>query len=114
MEKIEERLASIEEKLQGLIEINNRLVHENIRKSLVPVRQETVTETRITETDDTIRIETHTQNNFRVTGKTYQHRSLFREAKGEWNKVDLCWIFPNEHKEKLIELLRENNVSYKH
>lgn len=110
MDRIEQRLAAIEEKLQGLIEINDRLVHENIRKSTGTTT--TVATPSAPKTQE-ILIEKHNEDTIRVSGKTYPHRSLLREANGEWDKVAMCWVIQNEHKDTLIGLFQSNNVEFK-
>lgn len=119
MERIEERLARIEERLQSLVEINNRLVHENIRKSkLEPITQQIFQpnnqQSNQSPPQSGIVIETHTHESFRVSGKTYPHRNLLREAKGEWDKTEMCWVFHIDNKEKLVGLFKENNIEFTH
>ena len=108
---IEEKLFRIEERLHSLVEINNRLVHENIRKSMIsPVAVPAVVPSVVPTVG--IQIEKFTDTRFKVTGKTYPHRSIMRDANGEWDKVSMCWTFHVDHKETLVSLLEENNIEF--
>jgi hypothetical protein len=126
---IEEKLSKIEERLHSLVEINNRLVHENIRKSITssqPIVTPQVVEGRGVRSESpqivhsahiwplAIQIENVTDTTFKVTGKTYPHRNIMRDANGEWDKASMCWTFHVDHKEVLISLLKENNVEFTH
>ena len=107
-ETLNNRLDTLEEKLQGLVEINSRLVHENIsRGSSSPKATK-----KDSENGDTIIIENH-GNGIKVTGKTYNHRSLFRENGGTWNKSIQAWIFPAPSKKDLVDVLNSNNIEFK-
>ena len=108
------RLDTLEDKLQGLIEINNRLVHENINLRSPP-HIERKSNVDNTSTDDLVSnkiiIEKH-GNGIKVHGKTYNYRSIFRDNGGSWNKGLQAWIFPLDVKETLIGVLNENSIEF--
>ena len=101
-----QRFNQLEEKLVGLLEINNRLVHEN----LLSKSTEKVKSTSSTEATPTKVIIAEHGKGFKVYGKTYPHRSLFREQGGSWNKSLQGWVF--SEREGLEEVLKENNIEY--
>ena len=103
------RIDILEEKLQGLIEVNDKLVKQNINTTI----NTTTKSTNIKEIDDddTIVVENH-GNGIKVSGKTYVHRSLFRENGGSWNKTLQAWMFPIVVKDDLLDLLEKNEIEF--
>ena len=111
-DNINNKISSLEEKLQGLVEVNNRLVHENIcnkgnNNVIIPSIQ-----TKTTTTESKILIVEKHEDNIKISGKTYTHRSLLREEGGSWNKSLQAWIFPEDTKDKLLEILKEKEIEH--
>jgi hypothetical protein len=103
-ESHKERISRLEDKLCGLIEINKHLIHENTRSKS--------NNTPVTKIDEnSIYIENHGEG-IKIYGKTYTHRSLFKENEGAWNKGLQAWVFPTQSKEKLISVMNENNIEF--
>lgn len=114
MEYIDKKFESLEEKLQGLIEINNRLVYENIRKT---PKEENFPETQDTtkgrvESSEQLVVDIH-GNGIKVTGKsTFKYRGLLKDAGGSWNGTLKGWVFPNSKTQEILGILENNEVDF--
>ncbi len=126
---IKHRFDTLEEKLQGLIELNNRLILENIRlhnSSQLHNSLKTPNDTSVSYAPNTesvlnvanvapklIEIHQHDEDSIKVIGNTYSYRSVLRENGGSWNKNINGWVFENHCLGQLVDSLSEKNILFK-
>jgi hypothetical protein len=130
-EYVKQRFNALDEKLQGLIELNNRLVLENIKlhnQIQQPARSAVIDEVPApnVKRDEPakpkiLEILSHTirsndganEVSIKVIGNTYLHRSLLKENGGSWDKNISAWVFSDTCLENLVNALTEKEVEFK-
>ena len=112
VKNIEERLLVLEEKNKGLLEVNDKLIHENIslRNKIDKIPKDTPVLSKI---EEGLVMEDHNEKSFKILGKTFPHRSILRENGGSWNKSLQVWIFPIRGKEPILEIFKKNGIEIK-
>jgi hypothetical protein len=128
-EYVKQRFNALDEKLQGLIELNNRLVLENIKlhnQIQQPARSAVIDEVPAPNVkrdepakSKILEILSHTitdganEVSIKVIGNTYLHRSLLKENGGSWDKNISAWVFSDTCLENLVNALTEKEVEFK-
>ena len=114
--KICSRLDSMESLIKGLLEINARLTQEIIHvksnasgstSGFTGISGNTVSDKKTTG------IIIKTQGNIlKFSGNTYNHRSIFGENEGTWNKEEKLWETPLSKKEAIINAFNEKEIEH--
>ena len=131
-EYVKQRFNALEEKLQGLVELNNRLVLENIKlnqrfnnaqgvEAAKPLRSTGVevappSVPRTAPEPPKTKVLEILQNDgvgsIKVIGNTYLHRSLLKENGGSWDKNISGWVFSDTCLDQLVNALTEREVEF--
>jgi hypothetical protein len=131
-EYVKQRFNALEEKLQGLVELNNRLVLENIKlnqrfnnaqgvEAAKPLRSTGVevappSVPRTAPEPPKPKVLEILQNDgvgsIKVIGNTYLHRSLLKENGGSWDKNISGWVFSDTCLDQLVNALTEREVEF--
>jgi len=124
-EYVKQRFNALDEKLQGLVELNNRLILENMK-----LHQRSQPEQRTTNevcartefvrgehgeakpSNKVLEIFPH-GGDIKVIGNTYLYRSILRENGGSWDKNISGWVFDNANLTQLVNALTEKEVEFK-
>ena len=114
--KICSRLDSLESMFKGLLEINARLTQEIIHiksnssgstSGFTGISGNTAVEKKTTG------IIIKTQGNIlKFSGNTYNHRAIFGENDGTWNKEEKLWEAPISKKEAIINTFIEKEIEH--
>lgn len=138
IEYIKQRFNSLDEKLQGLLEINNRLILENIKLNKIitsipkvaepprePREVDTATQPIIMSFDNIpkettgrsdkkgLEIHFHIDNSVKVIGNTYLHKTILKENGGVWDRTVGGWVFSDTHLDQLVNALTEKEIEFK-
>jgi hypothetical protein len=116
MDNITNELKGIKEQLQGLIEINARFAQE-----IIALKQGTVagngfngTSTIATSSTKKPKISgvllTCGTEKIKVSGNTYDHRGIFFENGGSWNKAEKVWEVPIDSKDSIVDELKAKEI----
>ena len=119
MDSVTNELKGIKEQLQGLIEVNARFAQE-----IIALKQGTIAGNGFNGSTDiatsNIKKEkisgvllTCGEENIKISGNTYDHRSTFFENGGSWNKPEKVWEVPLDKKDNIVEALKDKGVEVK-
>ena len=125
-EYVKQRFNALDEKLQGLVELNNRLILENMKlhQRSQPERSEQRTTNEVCARTEFVRDGEAKPSNkvleifphggdIKVIGNTYLYRSILRENGGSWDKNISGWVFDNANLTQLVNALTEKEVEFK-
>jgi hypothetical protein len=123
--KLEERLINenkeIKDQLKGLVEVNARFAQEIIAlkngSSGSNINgfggtQEIATTPAVKKVKSNKVVLSVGETQVKITGNTYNHRSIFGENGASWSKADSAWMLPLDNKDSVIETLEEKGIEY--
>lgn len=117
LEGVGNTLEGIKEQLQGLIEVNARFAQEIIAlKGGSQTSSGFGSTTPVASTGSAKKsnkvILTCNDDDISITGNTYDHRGIFFENGGAWNKAEKSWMVALDKKDSVVEALKAKSIEY--
>ena len=111
--EITKELKGIKDQLQGLIEVNARFAQE-----IIALKQGKLAENGFNAKTE---LQTKKQKidgillncedeKIKISGNTYDHRSIFFENGGSWNKSEKVWEIDLDKKDSVIQELKNKDI----
>lgn len=106
------KISNIQKELKGLIEIQQRLIHERLKVPMPPPPTDQ-SEEKVTKssTDCKIQITSFGQDRIRISGNTFDYRPLIKSCgTAKWEGELKSWSLPVSSLKTIIEKFKEINL----
>jgi hypothetical protein len=111
-----EKINGIRKDLKGLVEIQQRLIHERLNVQMPPSPVEYGEETpikTISNSNSKIQVSNFGQDHIKISGKTYDYNPIIKASgQARWEKELKVWTLPVGSLDTLLDKFKENNVSF--
>lgn len=107
-----EKITNIQKEMKGLIEIQQRLIHERLRVPMPPPPNEYGEEKPVKTTNNNkIQISKFGENHIKLSGGTYKYKNLIKSLEfARWEDELKIWSLPLNHLSTLIETFKQANL----
>jgi hypothetical protein len=108
-DEVKTLIKDVKKEFKGLIEIQQRLIHERLGVAMPPAPKEYGEE--IGSKSNKIEITDFTEGRIKVSGNTFDFKSAIKEAgQAKWENSSKSWSLPKDSLENLVKNLENLNL----